>query len=442
MVADAGTDNTVRDMTSTPPDLSAGQPPRTPRRRTRVLAIVMALSLTVSAAVVSGVLFNLNNDPRKNDPDLLGIPAKVVTAPQPLSMEHYRDKMNGCVQQYGAVQQTDYEKYRNNVLSPASDCILKVFFEAADRLDIRNIITATTAVVDTTPGLYLVCHGLSHRAAKRAYIVSGENAKMLLEQVPFRTCDDGFVHGIFDAVAHIYGADGREFRDVMQNCVDIGRSPDGQQTGNFNYSTCGDGAGHVLYAQADGQLMEAIKLCGGLQQKEIRRWCVMGAMMETYKPFFATWNDEQVAEVTNSLVKRCKEWPEELKQQEGLYEGCYSSGGYLFNNMAISRSVQALEEMNRENMTQVIAQGQMFVPEKVEEPYRSRIISTYDDVRTRCELFPTEYQKDCFFIVHTILPVQLRKDQSTYDEICTRVLPDPGLAKNCIATRQWGMGAF
>jgi hypothetical protein len=418
--------------------------PTTPQRRrgTRLLAIVLAFSLTVSAAVVSAVLFNLNNDPRKNDPDLLGVPAKVVIAPQPLSMEYYRDKMTGCVEEFGAVQQMDYEKYRQNILSPASDCILKVFFEAADRLDIRNIITATTAVVDTTPGLYLVCHGLSHRAAKRAYIVSGENAKMLLEQVPFRTCDDGFVHGIFDAVAHIYGANGREFRDVMQNCVDIGRSPDGEQTGNFNYSTCGDGAGHVLYAQAGGDLMKAIELCGGLQQKEIRRWCVMGAMMETYKPFFATWNDEQVEQVTTDLVKRCKEWPDSLKKQEGLYEGCFSSGGYLFNNMAITRTVQAIEEMYRDDLREVIADGGMLMPETVEEPFRSRIVSVYEDVRTRCELFPSEYHTDCFFIVHSILPVQLRKDKELYNELCTLVLPEKSLAVNCIRTRLWGMGAF
>jgi hypothetical protein len=415
---------------------------RRPRRRTRALAVVLALSLTVSAVVVSSMLFQLNNDPRKNDPDLLGIPTKVVTAPQPLSMEYYRDKMSGCVQEFGAVQQTDYEKYRQNILSPASECILKVFFEAADRLDIRNIITATTAVVDNTPGLYLVCHGLSHRAAKRAYIVSGENAKMLLEQVPFRTCDDGFVHGIFDAVAHIYGANGDEFRDVMQSCVDIGNSPDGKQRGNFNYSTCGDGAGHVLYAQTDGDLMKSIELCGALLQKEIRRWCVMGTMMETYKPFFATWNDQQVEEVTSDLVKRCNEWPENLKTAEGLYEGCFSAGGYLFNNVATLRTVQAIEEMYRDDIKQVIAESGLLMPEQVEEPYRSRIVSTYEEVRTRCELFPEQYQGDCFSIVYPILPVQLRKDEALYNELCSRVLPDPKLADYCVRTRLIGMGAF
>jgi hypothetical protein len=441
MVAGPRLPLTIGTMTSTP-EANLPPGPRRKGRSTRALAVFLALTMTVSAAVFSAFLFTANNDPRKNDPDLLGIPKKVITAPQPLAMEYYRDKMTGCVERFGAVQQMDYDKYRENELSPASDCILKVFFEAADRLDIRNIITATTAVVDNTPGLYLVCHGLSHRAAKRAYIVSGENARLLLEQVPFRTCDDGFVHGIFDAVAHIYGADGNEFKDVMQNCVDIGRSPSGDQQGNFNYSTCGDGAGHVLYAQADEDLEQAIRLCGGLQQKEIRRWCVMGAMMETYKPFFATWNDEQVEEVTASIVKRCQEWPEDLKTQDGLFEGCYSSGGYLFNNMAITRTVQAIEEMHRDSLEEVIREGGMLVPTQVTEPYRSRIVAIYDDVRTRCELFPKSYHEDCFFIVHSILPVQLRKDAGLYDELCIRVLPDANLAQNCIRTRQWGMGAF
>jgi hypothetical protein len=66
----------------------------------------------------------------------------------------------------------------------------------------------------------------------------------------------------------------------------------------------------------------------------------------------------------------------------------------------------------------------------------------YEDVRTRCELFPEQYRNDCFFIVHTILPVQLRKDEALYNELCARVLSDEELASNCIRTRLWGMGAF
>jgi hypothetical protein len=110
--------------------------------------------------------------------------------------------------------------------------------------------------------------------------------------------------------------------------------------------------------------------------------------------------------------------------------------------MATLRTVQAIEDMYRDDIQQVIAESGLLMPEKVEEPFRSRIVAVYEDVRTRCELFPEEYQEDCFLIVYPILPVQLRKDEALYNELCSRVLPDPVLADYCVRTRLIGMGAF
>jgi hypothetical protein len=406
----------------------------------RNLSLLLAIILTIVTTTVGTFLFSINNDPRKNDPDLLGIPKSIVNKPNPMSVDYYKEKMFDCVDKYGVLQQLDRDKFLNKEISPASNCVLKVFFEASDRLDIRTIVNATAVVVEQNPSLYLVCHDLSHRAAKRAYIVSGENAKMLLSQVPFRTCDDGFVHGIFDAVAHLYGADGKEFSDVMDSCVELGMSPDGKKIGTFSYSTCGDGAGHVLYNQANQNLDKAIELCDGLQQKEIRRWCVMGAMMETYKKYFATWNQAQIDEVITSITKLCRNWPENLKDNEGTFEGCYSAGGYLFNNMAITRSVQILDSMV-DNVSDLISNNKVNMPENVKEPYRGRIIAEYDNVKSRCELFPEKYHRDCFYIVHSIIAIQLRKDKDLYDSICKRVLTKEFVA-NCIETRLWGMGAY
>lgn len=404
------------------------------------LSLLLALLLTVVTSTLGVVLFSINNDPRKNDPDLLGMPKGIISKPIPMTVDYYTDKMFSCIDKFGVLQQLDRDKFLNKEISPASECILKVFFEASDKLDIRTVVNATAVVVEKNPSLYLVCHDLSHRAAKRAYIVSGENAKLLLEQVPFRTCDDGFVHGIFDAVAHIYGANGKEFNDVMNSCVELGMSPDGKKLGTFSYSTCGDGAGHVLFNQADQNLERAIELCDGLQQKEIRRWCVMGAMMETYKKYFATWNQEQITEVINSITKLCREWPEDLKKNEGTFEGCYSSGGYLFNNMAITRSVQILDSMV-DDVASIITNNKVNMPTNIEEPYRSRIIAEYDNVKTRCELFPKKYHRDCYYIVHSIIAIQIRKDKELYDTICRRVLSEEFI-NNCIETRLWGMGAY
>ena len=406
----------------------------------KFLALFLAFILTVATSIGGIILFSMNNDPRKNDPDLLGIPKTIIEKPKALSVSYYEEKMLSCVDKFGTLQQLDREKFFKKEISPASQCVLEVFFEAADRLDIRTIVNATAVVVEKNPSLYLVCHDLSHRAAKRAYIVSGENAALLLEQVPFRTCDDGFVHGIFDAVAHIYGADGKEFSDVMESCIALGTSPDGEQIGTFSYSTCGDGAGHVLYNQSGKNLSKAIELCSNLQRKEIRRWCVMGSTMETYKSYFATWNQEQVNEVLASITKLCREWPEAMKKQEGTFEGCFSSGGYLFNNMAITRSVQILDSMVAD-INEYISNNKVNMPVKVPEPYRSRILAEYENVKTRCELFPKEYHRDCFYIVHSIVAIQLRKDKELYDEICVKVLTEE-FRENCIETRLWGMGAY
>jgi len=405
----------------------------------RLMAIATALTMTLIAAAASAVLFTTNNDPRKNDPDLLGMPEGVVAAPQPLSSKYYKDKMAGCVETYGTLQQTDWNKFVNNELTPAADCVLKVFFEASDRLDIRNIITATAAQVSETPALYLICHGMSHRAAKRAYVASGENARLLLEQVPFRTCDDGFVHGIFDAVAHIYGADGAEFKDVMKTCIDLGSDPEGKHVGTFSYSQCGDGSGHVLYARTEGDLMKTVELCSDFQEMEIRRWCIMGAMMEKYKPYFATWTDAQVDQLVEEITTRCETWPSNLKEIPGVYEGCYSAGGYLFNNVAQSHTAQILQDAYGDEAWKVTQDSGMIQPSEVIEPARSKVIEEYAAVAERCSAFPAMGQKECFFIVAPLLPIHIRRDEALYNELCAYVRE---FEETCTTTRLWGMGAF
>ena len=409
------------------------------KRSLRVVAIVTALTMTLIAAGASAVLFTSNNDPRKNDPDLIGMPEGIVAAPQPLSSKYYKNKMADCVGTFGTLQQTNWDKYINNELTPAADCVLKVFFEAADRLDIRNIITATAAQVTETPALYLICHGMSHRAAKRAYVASGEDARLLLEQVPFRTCDDGFVHGIFDAVAHIYGADGKEFKDVMKTCIELGSDPEGKHVGTFSYSQCGDGSGHVLFARTDGDLMKTAELCSDFQEMEIRRWCIMGAMMEKYKPYFATWTKAQETQLFDEITTRCETWPEKLKKISGVYEGCYSAGGYLFNNVAQSHTAQILQKTYNEESWEVTQDSGMMQPSNVIEPARGQIIEEYKNVSQRCSSFPAMGRKECFFIVSPLMPIHIRRDETLYNELCSYVLE---FQEVCLSTRLWGMGAF
>jgi hypothetical protein len=408
-------------------------------RSLKVIAVVTALTMTLIAATASAVLFMSNNDPRKNDPDLIGMPEGIVAAPQPLSSKYYKEKMTGCVETFGALQQTNWDKYINNELTPAAECVLKVFFEAADRLDIRNIITATAAQVTDTPALYLICHDMSHRAAKRAYVASGEDARLLLEQVPFRTCDDGFVHGIFDAVAHIYGADGAEFKNVMKTCVELGSDPEGKHVGTFSYSQCGDGSGHVLFARTEGDLMKTVKLCSEFLEMEIRRWCVMGAMMEKYKPYFASWTDAQEDQLVDEITTRCASWPEDMKKISGVYEGCYSAAGYLFNNVAQSHTSQILQRAYGDEAWKVTQDSGMMQPTEVIEPARKQVIEEYVSVAERCSSFPAMGQKQCFYIVAPLMPIHIRRDETLYNELCAYVRE---FEEVCVSTRLWGMGAF
>ena len=408
-------------------------------RPMRLVAITTAFMMTVIAVTASVVLFSVNNDPRKNDPDLIGMPEGIVAAPQPLTTKYYKDKMAGCVDTYGTLQQTDLNKFRNNELTPAAECILEVFFEASDRLDIRNIITATAAQVTETPALYLICHGMSHRAAKRAYVASGENARILLDQVPFRTCDDGFVHGIFDAVAHIYGADGVQFQDVMQTCIDLGSDPEGKRQGTFSFSQCGDGSGHVLFARTEGDLMKTVDLCSEFTELEIRRWCIMGAMMEKYKPYFASWTPEQEDQLVAEITERCATWPEKYKNIPGAFEGCYSAGGYMFNNVAQTHTAQIIDRAYGDEAWKVTQASGMMQPDKVIEPARSEIIEEYVTVAERCSAFPTVGQKECYFIAFPLVPIHVRRDEVLYNELCSYMRE---FEQQCVDTRLWGMGAF
>jgi len=409
--------------------------------KVRVVAAVTAFALTVSLVVTSAVLFSSNNTPLKNDPDLLGIPANAVTKIEAMGVKYYKDKMSLCIDTYGSVQQMNTSDFIAGKVSPAADCVLKVFFEASDRLDIRNIVTATAAQVAETPGLYLVCHGLAHRAAKRAYVASGENARILLEQVPFRTCDDGFVHGIFDAVAHIYGADGAEFKDVMNTCIDLGKDPVKQKEGAFTFSQCGDGSGHVLYLRADKDVMRTADLCSEFQESDIRRWCIMGAMMEEYKPYFSTWSEKEENELVAGITERCKKWPKNLQAIAGADVGCYSAGGYLFNNVAQSHTAQILQRAYADKSMEILDSSGILQPESVLPEARIEIENEYRKVAERCDSFPEKGRFECYYIVFPLMPIQIRNDKEFYNTLCTNI-PYKELRDLCVNTRLWGMGAF
>jgi hypothetical protein len=165
----------------------------------------------------------------------------------------------------------------------------------------------------------------------------------------------------------------------------------------------------------------------------------MGAMMEKYKPYFASWTDAQEDQLVDEITTRCASWPEDMKKISGVYEGCYSAAGYLFNNVAQSHTSQILQRAYGDEAWKVTQDSGMMQPTEVIEPARKQVIEEYVSVAERCSSFPAMGQKQCFYIVAPLMPIHIRRDETLYNELCAYVRE---FEEVCVSTRLWGMGAF
>ena len=127
---------------------------------------------------------------------------------------------------------------------------------------------------------FMYCHTALHKAGSRLYgsvedFTAFFNGGVNLEGV----CDNGLIHGYFDALGVDEGFSLERWEEISNNCSSYKGSSEAEK---IVRTVCGDGAGHAVW-QGVRDIKVSFERCLGLNDSLVRQSCVAGVMMQIPK---------------------------------------------------------------------------------------------------------------------------------------------------------------
>ena len=117
------------------------------------------------------------------------------------------------------------------------------------------------------------CHQLAHLIGHAAYVTGVPLAQIFAQGDAF--CWSGYYHGVMEELVGTMGSTTLSSK-IDTICKDI----PGAKTYSFDYYNCVHGLGHGVMAQEDGQLFDALAICGKLTGTWEQTSCAGGVFME------------------------------------------------------------------------------------------------------------------------------------------------------------------
>lgn len=159
-------------------------------------------------------------------------------------------------------------------------CLSDLAVEAYLSGELEGFNSKLTEIAGGDLSGFMYCHTSLHKAGSRLFgnVVDFSdffNGGVNLEGV----CDNGLIHGYFDALGVDEGFSLERWEEISNNCSLYKGSSEGEK---IVKTVCGDGAGHAVW-QGTRDIKVSFDSCLALNDSLVRQSCVAGVMMQIPK---------------------------------------------------------------------------------------------------------------------------------------------------------------
>ncbi len=168
------------------------------------------------------------------------------------------------------------EMVDQNQMQTAKECFTTEFKNAWEAKNFRVFNESLTEQLHLNERAFQPCHDAGHEAGYKLLTKDMINESVVVLALnEDNACDNGFIHGLFDAVGNKEGITVENWWDLAKGCNNL------LEISQRNL--CGDGSGHGAF-QLTHDIVTALTLCANHPSSYTKDACMQGVFMQIVRP--------------------------------------------------------------------------------------------------------------------------------------------------------------
>lgn len=255
---------------------------------------------------------------------------------------------------------------------------------------------------EAKPEFFMRCHQTAHFLGQERYHQLKDVKQVFVEATS--ACLGGVYHGTIEGYFIDNGIllDGEHFDKAGPAAATVCAKPEDYEIPQ-HFIECLHGLGHAVMFITDDDLLEALKLCDNLDNQENRELCYSGALMQNFDERAVLDHPSKYVKA-DDLYYPCPILEKQYQNQ------CYSYGVLVRTQSDVQKSIAVCAGVPSDYQLacfQTIGRDQTILTADVE------------DLKNRCDLFPTNFRRDCVAGVGYNLVVRFGLESSLAAQFCS-----------------------